>query len=286
MIHDCEFIMFIELAQELVSKMPLFNSKFSKKTYTNHQKTIILLLKQKTKLSYDLLMDDLSTRTIVLEKIGLKKIPEVSTIKKYAKTIQTDLLDYLLGYCIAFTDKDKIETAVDSTGFKLQDGSHHYRKRLGIPTEVKKNVKTSAVAETDLQLILSVRFRKNPAHDTKDFKSLIRNAQEIREIEIVTADKGYDSEENRNFVINEIEAECQIPLKQKLGVHPGFYRKRFVLKKERYHQRSKIETIFSVVKRVFGEVIYAKDWIMQKKEMLFRLIAYNLYRLVKLRISP
>ena len=278
--------MFIDLAQELVKDMPLFNSKFSKKTYNNHQKMTILLLKQKTKLSYDLLIDDLSTRTVVLDKIGLKKIPEVSTIKKFAKTIQTSLLDYLLGYCIAFTDKEKIQTAVDSTGFKLQDGSYHYRKRLNIPTTYKKNVKTSAIVETDLQLILSVKFRKNPAHDTKDFKSLIRNAQEIREIEIVTADKGYDSEENREFVIEDIGAECQIPLKQELGIHPGFYRKRFVLKKEKYHQRSKIETIFSVVKRVFGEIIYAKNWLMQKKEMLLRLITYNLYRLVKLRISP
>jgi transposase len=231
-------------------------------------------------------MDDLSTRTVVLEKLGLSRLPEVSTIKKYAKRISEDLLDYLLSYCIAFTGKDSLKTAVDSTGFKLQDGSYHYRKRLGIATEYKKNVKSSTIIDTDLQLILSVKFRKNPAHDIKDFKSLVRNAQAIREIEIVTADKGYDSEENRDFVINEIEAECQIPLKQELGVHPGFYRKRFVLKEEKYHQRSKIETVFSVVKRVFGEIIYAKNWLMQKKEMLFRLITYNLYRLVKLRISP
>jgi hypothetical protein len=286
MIDNSEFIMFVRLALELVRKMPLYDSKFSKKTYTNHQKMIILLLKQKTKLSYDLLMDDLSTRTIVLEELGLKKLPEVSTIKKFAKKVQENQLDYLLSYCIAFTGKESIKTAVDSTGFKLQDGSYHYRKRLEIPTEYKKNVKTSTIIDTDLQLILSVKFRKNPAHDIRDFKFLVKNAQEIREIEIVTADKGYDSEENREFVINEIEAECQIPIKGKIGIHPGYYRKRFVLKKEKYHQRSKIETVFSVVKRVFGEIIYAKNWLMQKKEMLFRLITYNLYRLVKLRISP
>ena len=60
----------------------------------------------------------------------------------------------------------------------------------------------------------------------------------------------------------------------------------FALIKEKHHQRSKIEAIFSVVKRVFGEVIYARNWLMQKKEMMFRLITYNLYRLVKLKISP
>ncbi|MBW2979753.1 hypothetical protein KY307_03845 [Candidatus Woesearchaeota archaeon] len=73
MITDSEFISFIELAQELCKSIPPYNSKFSKKTYNNHQKMIILVLKQKTKLSYDLLIEDLKTRTVVLEKISLTK---------------------------------------------------------------------------------------------------------------------------------------------------------------------------------------------------------------------
>jgi len=99
----------------------------------------------------------------------------------------------------------------------------------------------------------------NPSHDCVDFGLLLKKAKEVKEITIVTADKGYDSEENRAFVIEEIDTECQIPIKGKRGKHAGFYRKRFKLKKKKYHQRSKIETVFSVVKRVFGEVIYARN---------------------------
>lgn len=283
MINDCEYITFIELAQELCKKTPRYNSKFSKKTYDNYQKIIILFLKQKTGLSYDLLIDDLKTRTIILEMLGLTKVPDPSTIKKFAKRIGFKILDWFLKNCINLTDKKKLNTAVDATGFKLQDGSYHYRKILGLPTAVKKYVKASAIIDTDLQLVLATKFRKNLRHDIIDFKTLVNQAKEIKQIVIITADKGYDSEDIRRFVIEEIGAECQIKIKGELGVHPGFYRKRFILVEIKYHQRSLIETVFSVIKRVFGEIIYSKNWLMQKKELLLRCITYNLYRLVKIK---
>jgi len=282
MISDCEYIRFVELAQKLCKKTPRFNSKFSKKTYDNHQKIIILFLKQKTGLSYDLLIDDLKTRTAILDMLGLTKVPDPSTIKKFAKRIGFKILDWFLKSCIKLAGKKKVKTAVDSTGFKLQDGSYHYRKRLGIPRTVKKHVKASAIVDTDLQLVIAAKFRKNQRHDIIDFKPLVKKANEIIEILIVTADKGYDSEDIRKFVIEEIGAECQIKIKGELGIHPGFYRKRFVLVEVKYHQRSIVETVFSVIKRVFGEIIYAKSWLMQEKELMLRCITYNLYRLAKI----
>jgi hypothetical protein len=43
-------------------------------------------------------------------------------------------------------------------------------------------------------------FRKNPRHDIINFKPLVKKAKKITQILIVTADKGYDSEEIRRFV--------------------------------------------------------------------------------------
>jgi len=287
MISNCEYIRFIEFAKKLCKKTPLYNSKFSKKTYNNHQKIIILLLKQKTGLSYNLLIDDLKTRTVILEMLELTKVPDPSTIKKFAKKISFKTLDWFLKNCINLTKKKKVKTAVDATGFKLQDGSLHYRKRLGLSTTYKKYLKASAIVDTDLQLVLAARFRKNPRHDIIDFKPLVKSAKEIRQILIVTADKGYDSEDIRRFVIEEIGAECQICIKGEIGRHGGFYRKRFILVEVKYHQRSKVETVFSVIKRVFGEIIRAKGWLMQKKELILRCITYNLYRLSRImRKSP
>lgn len=282
MISDCEFITFVKLALKLCKNTPKYNSKFSKKTYNNHQKMVILLLKQKTGMSYDLLIDDLKTRTVVLEMLELDKVPDPSTIKKFAKSVSINTFDWLLRNCINLTKKKKVKTAIDATGFKINDGSYHYRKRLGLPMTVRKHVKASAIIDTDLQIILSAVFRKNPRHDIIDFKPLVSKANEIKQILIVTADKGYDSEEIRKFVIEEIGAECQIAIKGEIGRHAGFYRKRFVLVEVKYHQRSKVETVFSVIKRVFGDAIKAKRWFMQKKELMLRCITYNLYRIAKI----
>ena len=51
-----------------------------------------------------------------------------------------------------------------------------------------------------------------------------------------------------------------------------------------YNQRNKDETIMSVIKRLFGEHIQSRLTRMQNRELIFRCIAYNLHRLIKLAI--
>ncbi|MGD1835115.1 MAG: hypothetical protein ACPKQO_05290, partial [Nitrososphaeraceae archaeon] len=51
-----------------------------------------------------------------------------------------------------------------------------------------------------------------------------------------------------------------------------------------YNQRNKDETIISVIKRLFGEHIQSRLTRMQNREVIFRCIAYNLHRLIKLII--
>ncbi|MDF2737827.1 MAG: putative transposase family protein [Nitrososphaeraceae archaeon] len=49
-----------------------------------------------------------------------------------------------------------------------------------------------------------------------------------------------------------------------------------------YNQRNKDETIVSVIKRLFGEHITSRLIRMQNRELVFRCIAYNVRRMVKL----
>ncbi len=43
---------FLVSARKLVSKLPKFNSKFSNKIYDNHQKMIILIFRQKMRMTF------------------------------------------------------------------------------------------------------------------------------------------------------------------------------------------------------------------------------------------
>ena len=58
-IRDSTYITFIEIAIELVRLIKPHSSKYSKKTYTQQQLLVLLILKQKLKLGYDLLIEDM-----------------------------------------------------------------------------------------------------------------------------------------------------------------------------------------------------------------------------------
>lgn len=157
--------------------------------------------------------------------------------------------------------------------------------------ENTKECELSAAVDTQAQIVTAVKTRKSKAHDNKDFKGLVQKSAKIKQINIVTADKGYDDEENHEFCNEIIGAECIIPPRKKTKKKhktQGRYRKRLrhSYSKKKYRQRSKIETVFFVIKRVFGATLYAGTWHTQKIELLTKIIAYNAYRLVKLRMSP
>jgi len=60
----------------------------------------------------------------------------------------------------------------------------------------------------------------------------------------------------------------------------GRYRKMMkqCFHKELYNQRSKNETVLSVIKRMFGEHITSRRIGAQNRELAFRCIAYNMHR--------
>jgi hypothetical protein len=287
---SCIFLEIINVAFELCSCLPLYLSKFSRKDFTVHQLLVLLVLKQKLKCSYDGLVDDLKCRPNIVNLLCLKRIPDPSTIRKFAKRIKVDILYYLLADCSKQIKKKSFKLAIDATGLHVEDGSFHYRKRLGLSTKKRKNVKLSAAVDTQTQLVTAVKLRKSKAGDNKDFIGLVMKSAKIKPIKIVVADKGYDSEKNHAFCNEKIKAECIIPPRNKTKKKyktKGIYRKklRHGYSKRKYHQRSKIESVFFVIKRLFGATLHSKIWHTQKIELLCKIIAYNAYRLTKLRTS-
>lgn len=289
-VSNSVFISFVEIALELCVCLPLYFSKFSRKDFTVHQLLVLLVLKQKLKCNYESLVDDLETRPVVVQLIGLKRIPDASTIRKFADRVSAEILYYFLEDCGSNIPKKYLKLAVDSTGLHVEDGSFHYRQRLGLSTETRKNVKLSAAVDTQTQIVTAVKLRKSKANDNKDFIPLVKKSAKVKPVKIVVADKGYDAEKNHEFCHEKIGAECIIPLRnmtKKKHRTKGHYRKklRHGYSKKKYHQRSKIESVFFVIKRLFGAILYSKKWHTQKTELLCKIIAYNTYRLTKLRMS-
>ena len=119
----------------------------------------------------------------------------------------------------------------------------------------------------------------------------MKKACKVRPIKRAIEDKGSDSEENHRAAREELEVEETIIPPRNDGVPAwrtkGRYRKELKKKgyrKKDYNQRNKNETVFSVMKRRFGEALTSRKTGMQNKEMILKMIAYNTHRTIKIKI--
>ena len=97
--------------------------------------------------------------------------------------------------------------------------------------------------------------------------------KQLKGMKFVVADKGYDSTRNREFV-KSMNAKPVIPYREFYGIMKVANGK---LDKKTYHQRSIVETVFSVIKRKFGDYTYSKNYANMRKEMFLNAITYNVY---------
>jgi hypothetical protein len=73
-------------------------------------------------------------------------------------------------------------------------------------------VKLSIGADVLQQIICTIKIRRAPTrHDNVDFKPIITRIAEILPLSVVTADKGYDSEDNHQLVRDGLYAFSVIP---------------------------------------------------------------------------
>lgn len=261
---------FLVSARNLINKIPRFSSKFSNKIYDNHQKMIILIFRQKMKMTYRGITKFFRFSSLARALLKLVNVPDHSTLVKFHKRIKTTILDGLL--C-----SKKVKTsAIDSSGFDTSYMSYHYANvwNRRDKRKYRRYLKVSIAIDTDSQYILSEKIRLGPRNDNIDFVSVMKKVN----CDFVVADKGYDSRKNRYFVLREMKAYPHIPRRitsgatyEKAGVKIKFNEKI-------YHQRSKVETVFSVIKRKYGSYALGRSFDTKKKEVIIKMIAYNIDR--------
>ncbi len=268
--NESEYLKFIDKGLELAKSIPRHFSKFSNKIFCNHQKIVLLVLKQKLRTTYRDLIEILKISYIPIY-IGLKRIPHHTTLVKFAKKIKLRLLNLFLPY------RKAKHVAVDATGLELEKKSYYYRtlRYSERRQKTKRYMKLSLSVDTDKHLILRHKIRKKFRNDTIDFIPVTKDL----ETERVFADKGYDSRENRRFTINKLRAIPIIPVRRHSNFY-GYLRQGRKIDGSDYNQRSKAETVFSMIKRRYGSVLLAKSDSTQKVELITKLIAHNIDRTI------
>lgn len=265
------------------ARIPPYLHKRSNHVYTVWQHLILLVLRQYEAKSYRRFVDFLHECIGVQQFLGLSKIPHYTTLQKAAARLNHGMLQKVLESFVIHARIRKMFAGIDSTGLSHGQSSYYYTKRAKLR---RKFVKISIAADMKNQLVCAVKIRHRRRHDSIDFIPLLQRVGNLVPVETVVADRGYDSEHNHVMTGNlGIPRTIIRPKYESLPVYKtrGFHRKQMkrYFDWESYHQRSKAETIFSVIKRMLGEYVMSRHITTQNMEVMYRIIAYNCYRITR-----
>lgn len=193
-----------------------------------------------------------------------------------------------------------IETtfAPDSSGFSTSRFVRWFDEKYGRERSGKDWVKAHCCAGVKTHVITAVEIHDRDAADSPQFRPLVEKTAENFTVNEVTADKGYLSHENLELV-ERMGGVAYIPFKcnsvqgeagtvwEKMFLFYSLHREDFLRK---YHQRSNVESVFSMVKAKFGDSVRSRTDVAMRNEVYCKILAHNvcciLMSQVELGIEP
>ena len=294
--------MVIEAIQVGKASLAAYSHRFSPKIFTQPQLFACLVLKDFYNLTYRGTVGMLADCDSLAEAIGLEKIPHFTTLQKAADRLLV-LASYrrLLTTTVERAKQRKVLrrrgrlASIDTSGFESRHTSRYYARRretTGKHGRKRRVVyrhypKLGIVCDTDSHFILAARTRQGPRPDFGDFEPRLREANARARPKALAADAGFDSEANHELARDELGIQSLIPAthgRPTDGEPTGRYRKQMKrhLGQSRYGQRWQVETVYSMIKRLSGEVVNARTYWHRCRLLLLKTLTHNISILVRL----
>lgn len=248
---------------------------------------ILRILLRKTYADYEI---EMRTDPRICKAFGMKILPGKSTIQRGMELMTMDLLWQINLLMLKDIMKNKLNILIDSSGIRIFARSIWFCLRIKREISKRDCDKVHLAVCADLLLILNWRITNGKRHDCPFFVILL---EPFKWLGNIMADKGYLSRKNFQFVFDK-KGQAYIPFKKgkKKGStdspksHPAwkfafhFWKTLNGIYMSIYHQRSKIEAVFSALKKRYGDKLNCKSARMRRREMSLRLIAYNIRILI------
>ncbi|MDE1767100.1 MAG: IS5/IS1182 family transposase, partial [Thaumarchaeota archaeon] len=145
-----------------------YSDKYSRKTYTQYQHAVaILLMKYECKTYRDI--------TELLKELWWyfkfeNSIPHFTTLQKFFDRIPIYVWDFLIAKTYELFNSEIANVAIDSTGFDLEHPSYYYVQRVNMMSRKRKYLKHIMSVDTDKQAVICSIGRKSNVSDNKVFK--------------------------------------------------------------------------------------------------------------------
>ncbi len=231
----------------------------------------------------------------------VKRIPHFNSVSRYlSDPTLTEVLKGLVTLSSLPLKSVETDFAVDSSGFSTCRFVRWFNKKYGRETDNREWVKVHLMCGVRTKTVTAVDISGWTANDTSYFIPLVQRTAEHFAVKEVSADKAYLSHKNLQAV-EAIGGTPYVPFKSNtLEPNPEdssawaqMYhyfmgnREKFL---EHYHQRSNVETAYSMMKSKFGDSLRSKSDVGQINEALCKVLCHNLCVLVgamhELEIEP
>lgn len=252
---------------------------------------VLCILRVVLRKTYAWYETEMRTDKRLMEMLNIKYLPCKSTINDYVLKYFT--LSFLLAFNKKLVDKwlkKPVDLLLDASGIRLVGRSIWFCIKTKTKIRRKDCDKIHVAVSLCSLLIANFRITNSRRNDSPFLRKLL---QPFRILGLVLADKAYGGKKNTEFVVDKKKGAFFCPYKEN-AKPSGFnvWKKIFdlwnslgVLCKGIYNQRSKIEAVFSALKKTWGDQLHGKKWYTRRREMAIRFIAYNVRIIVGIQIA-
>lgn len=267
------------------SRIPLYSSEYSRKDYSQHQLLAILILKTYFRAGYREILDILETMDTLRSRLSLTRLPHHTTLYRFFTRFNAKTFNRIFRTILSmfYRSRGRISVvALDSTGFRTSHFSLYYSIRTG--KDRKDFLKVSLAVDTHGKTILHFKISKSRYHDSIHAKHLLRGSFRVKRAQWYVMDRAYDAESIHRQVRQELKGASLIPLRN-WGADYVSGKYRSLMKTSfdptLYHRRNLVETVFSVLKRRFGDDVKASKYVNQVRELKLKCLVYSIDRFLK-----
>lgn len=221
--------------------------------------------------------------------LKIDKLPCKSCLNNYALNFKLSFLSAYNTKIIDLWIKKPVDLLLDASGIRLVGRSVWFCIRTKKKILKKDCDKIHIAISMQNLLIASFRISNSKRNDSPFLRKLLKP---FAELGLIIVDKGYSGKINAEYVAKKKGAFFS-PFKKNAepkGLNYWSYLKNLWTFfwdscKRIYNVRSRVEAVFSALKKRYGDQLFSKKWYTRRREMAMRFIAYNVRVIVGIQIA-